>query len=379
MATPSLPLSVERPQTKAAAVHAVPFMGNPISLEELLACVDQHAASAPTGFQRRSWLGAIMKRLAPVVGAHPECVAVRDTATGALVALFAFEVRREMGIRIARFIDLGVSDYNAPLIIDRSDQSLPRNKALLDCVSRCLTGVDVLLLERIHPGVLTPHPAGLPSRHSGNSLTIIDSVESFVRSRGKKYRKELERSYRVLEAEGAWSFQRAIGHEEVERAYAALEQKQAERHADKADRYALNKPQFSAFYRDILACPTGLAQIFTLTVDGQIIAALLGIEHASTFTLLRIANGGEHWRHVSPGRLIVMETMRHFCAKGVKDFDMGIGDYAFKRGFGMQPVPLVDIVIPVTAFGVPFAAVTRLRTRLRQSRWARRLVDSARA
>ena len=176
----------------------------------------------------------------------------------------------------------------------------------------------------------------------------------------------------------SWAFKRASTGEEIAEAFTALEIQQAERHVDKAGAYTLGLPRYSAFYRDVLADPSGLAQIFTLTVDGRVIAALLGIRHDTTFTMLRIANGGEAWRHVSPGRLVVIEVMRHFVTQGVKTFDMGIGDYAFKRGFGAVPVPLVDLVIPVSARGIPYAAAVHLRARLRRNTVVQTLLHQVR-
>ena len=238
---------------------------------------------------------------------------------------------------------------------------------------------------------LAAHSAAQPSRHQGNALTITDSVETYIRSRGKKYRKEVERCYRVLESEGAWAFARADSAAEIDAAFAALERQQAERHAGKADDYALAGSQFSAFYRDVLADQESAARIFTLSVNGAIIAVLLGLahcdpaplgdaakakqgEHGGTFTLLRIANGGADWKHVSPGRLIVVEAMKYYDARGVKTFDMGIGDYQFKRGFGTEPVPLVDLVVPVSLRGMPYVAAARLKSHLRRNERFRALV-----
>jgi CelD/BcsL family acetyltransferase involved in cellulose biosynthesis len=357
------------------APQARPWTAQVVSVETLL----QLAAtlSTPTGFQTPLWQRAIYRHLARPACAQPLAVVVRVAATGEVAALFALEVRREAGVRIARFADLGVADYNAPTVLAVGAFDADAAQAVVAALVRAVPGVDVVAFDRVHPGTLDMHPAAQPARHSGNSLTIIDSVDDFIRSRGKKYRKEVERCYRVMESEGAWSFQRAEGADAIDAAFTALEQQQAGRHAGTAD-YALNAGQFSMFYRDVLGDPAGTAQIFTLTVNGTIIAALLGLQHQQTMTLLRIANGGEAWRHVSPGRLIVVELMRHCCPQGIKTFDMGIGDYAFKRGFGTEPVPLVDIIIPATLRGWPYVAAMRLKSRLRRNDRVRALVQRMR-
>ena len=328
---------------------------------------DLTAAVAPTGFQTPAWINAVYRHLVPACGNTPLAVALHAPDSTELLGVVPLYVRQQNGLRIAKFADCGVTDYNAPLLADLSSRS---PASLLKSLKPALSGVDVLMLERMLVSPANPlsmHPAARPSRMSGNTLTIIDTVDDFVRSRGKKFRKEVERCFRVLESEGAWSFQRSQTPADIAKAFEALEQQQAERHAGKGSSYELAAPQYGSFYRDILNSESELGHIFTLTVDGQIIAALLGIVHNGTFTLLRTANGGEAWRHVSPGRLIVIEAMRHFCAQGVKTFDMGIGDYAFKRGFGTEPIPLADLVVPVSWRAMPYVASLRLKDRLREN------------
>ena len=64
-----------------------------------------------------------------------------------------------------------------------------------------------------------------------------------------------------------------------------------------------------------------------------------------------------------PAGSIVVEAMRYFLARGVSTFDMGIGDYAFKRGFGIEPEPLVDLVAGLTWRGKAVAALHRAKAR----------------
>lgn len=330
-------------------------------------------------FQHPVWLANVYRHLVAATGAQPLCLGVRSAPQGPLLAVLPLLVRREGRLRVARFADCGVSDYNAPL---RSAGGLGSLTAahLLAALKPALNGIDMLALDRMPVTPLDPlslHPAAQPARLHGNRLTIADGVDGFLRARGKKYRKEVERCTRLLTAAGDWSFARATTGPEIEQAYATLEVLQAERHAGAGD-YALAEPRFETFYRALLADPSGLGHIYTLSVDGAIIAVLLGIEHGATFTLLRIAHSGGAWRQMSPGRLIVVEAMRAFCARGVTTFDLGMGDYAFKRGFGAQAVPLADLVVPLTARAVPTVAAFRLKSRLRRNERLRTLVQRLR-
>ena len=342
--------------------------------ESIIQAADQLAATAaPTGFQTPAWLAAVYRHLVPAGKGMPLCLTVRSQTTGGLDALLPFYVRDEGGLRIARFADCGVTDYNAALGGDWA-QSDP--DALIAALKPALAGVDVLELRRLpHDSTLGRHSRATPSRYTSNRVTMPDGVNAYVRARGKKFRKEVERSFRVLASEGVWAFERAATPAKIETAFAALERQQGERHADKGCGYALGAPQFGAFYREVLADPSGFAAIFTLSVNGTIIAVLMGIEHRDTFTLLRISNGGEAWKHVSPGRLIVVETLHYYVGRGIRAFDMGIGNYAFKRSFGAQQSPLIDLVVPVSWRGWPYAAKFQLMARLRQYERLRGLIQ----
>ena len=62
--------------------------------------------------------------------------------------------------------------------------------------------------------------------------------------------------------------------------------------------------------------------------------------------------------------------MKYFVARGVRRFDMGIGDY-LKRGFGVEDVPLYDLIVARDLSALPGALFHRLKGRLRQNKLAR--------
>jgi CelD/BcsL family acetyltransferase involved in cellulose biosynthesis len=349
---------------------------------EIQAALSDASLVAMTGFQRAGWVRSIYRWMAPAVDADPVVVSVRDPVSGGIICVLPLVIVRESGLRIARFADLGVCDYNAPLLGPAAGEAT-NWASVVSAVKRAMSDCDVVQLERM-PQVAGAGLAQLSTaraaRHSGNALTVVDSVDTYIAGRGKKYRKEVERCFRVLAGEGAWEFSRCVTPDQIAAAYSALERQQGERHADKHDAYTLSQPQYAKFYREVLA--DGLqsgAAIFMLKVDGNIIAVLLGVVYQSTFLLLRIANGGEAWRHVSPGRLIVVCAMKELFAQGVNTFDMGIGDYQFKRGFGTEPIVLVDVLEPISLKGRAWVLAQRMRARLRDNERVRGVVQMVRA
>ena len=149
----------------------------------------------------------------------------------------------------------------------------------------------------------------------------------------KNFRKEVERCHRLWEKGGAPRFYRATTPEEIARVYSVLEEQQSARHAALGSKYVLDEPAYRAFYERLAmdGSEAELAALFAVEAQGEIIATLFGIVHDGAFTLLRISTAGHAWGHLSPGRLVVVEAMKYFVARGVRRFDMGIGDYLQTR------------------------------------------------
>src|SRR5690606_36251764 len=140
----------------------------------------------------------------------------------------------------------------------------------------------LILLERM-PATIGGRPNALvtrfgitPARHSGNVLVVSDTVEAYLRGRGKKFRKEAERCHRIWQKEEAPRFYRATTPEEIARVYSVLEEQQSARHAALGSKYVLDQPAYRAFYERLAmdGSEAELAALFALEARGEIIAAL---------------------------------------------------------------------------------------------------------
>lgn len=327
-----------------------------------------------TVFQSEPWLAAIGRGLARDGCGELVALDIADASNGERVALLPLTIARERRRTVARFADLDVSDYRGPLLGPAAPQDKAGERALWAAVKRGLPGVDLIRFEAMpaeiggRPNPLARRHDATPARLKGLSVRIETTVEAMLRDRGKKYRKEAERCFRLLAKEGAPKFRRAETPGEINRAYAVLEAQQSARQMAIGHAYVLDQPQYYEFYRDLLITEreSGFAAIFTLEAGPEVVAALMGVVRDDTFTLLRISNGGEKWQHLSPGRLIVIEAMRHFVERGIRTFDMGAGDYPFKRGFGAVEIELFDLVAACSLRGLPTIAVERSKTFVRQ-------------
>ena len=156
---------------------------------------------------------------------------------------------------------------------------------------------------------------------------------------------QLARSWRVFSRNPGAAF-RVIG--DVDEALAVLDTtdaQQQERMQQLGLPFNLNDETCSKFYRDLVR--RGLAEGYViasaLTCGREIVATVLGIRQGNGFVFLRISNAGKQWSPCSPSRLIIERTMAALHRDGVRNFDLSIGNYAFKRRFGAAPLPLTDV------------------------------------
>jgi CelD/BcsL family acetyltransferase involved in cellulose biosynthesis len=94
--------------------------------------------------------------------------------------------------------------------------------------------------------------------------------------------------------------------------------------------------------------------VSALRSDEGVMATQLGIRQQKNFIFLRISNAGRQWSHCSPSRLIIERTMAALHRDGVREFDLSIGNYAFKRRFGAVQFPLTDVSIALGWRGIPY-------------------------
>ena len=141
------------------------------------------------------------------------------------------------------------------------------------------------------------------------------------------------------------------------RVLSAMEIQQDARMRHLGLKFMLNDETCAAFYRSLVSdnLASGYAVLSALTVGEEVVATLLGIRNGSRYVMVRISNAGEKWSNCSPGRLIIERTMAALHQDGVRHFDFSIGNYAYKRRFGVVPVALAEITAALSWRGWPFA------------------------
>ena len=332
-----------------------------------------------TPFQDPRWLDAWYRAFANFDSVEPLIAIISDAATLQQVALLPLIRRVQDGVRIIEFADLDLTDYNAPML---DGAAAPRDARtaralwhdLLAALKRLPGGADLIRLRKMpvelerQPNPLALLDGASPCPLNGNVVTTADDFDVYRYSLGRTVRKELERSWRVFTRYPGAAFQIVADQDEALRVLSTMEIQQGARMQHLGLNFILNNETSAAFYRHIVGenLRSGYAVLSALTVGEEVIATLLGVRSGQRYVMVRISNAGEKWSNCSPGRLIIGRTMAALHRDGVRSFDFSIGNYTYKRRFGVAPVALVDITAALSWRGIPYALRDRAVRELRR-------------
>jgi len=333
------------------------------------AAAQWHDYRSPTPFQEPRWLDAWYQAFADADDVEPLIAIVSDAATLQQVAILSLIRRVQNGIR---------TDYNAPVLGPAAPRDANTSRALwrdlLAALRRMPGGADLVRLRKMPVDLGgRPNPLALLDDASqcafnGNIVTTGDDFEVYRRSLTRTMRKQLARCWRVFTRDPAATFK--IVTDEIEALWilATMEIQQGARMQYLGLNFFLNNETCASFYRNLVGnnLKSGYAVLSTLTVGNEVVATLLGIRTGSRYVMVRISNAGEKWSNCSPGRLIIDRTMAALHLDGVREFDFSIGNYAYKRRFGVAPLALVDITAALSWRGLPLALRDRAVRELRR-------------
>jgi CelD/BcsL family acetyltransferase involved in cellulose biosynthesis len=331
-----------------------------------------------TPFQDWQWLEAWYGAFAAVDHVEPLIAIISDAATGQPAVLLPLVRRRHKGIRIVEPADLDLTDYNAPLLGAAAPRDAKAARAMWQDLRAALRrlpgGADLIRLRKM-PVELDgkPNPMALlggagPCALNGNIVTTGDDFDAWRFTLERTVRKELERSWRVFTRDSAAAFRIIADKDEALRVLATMEAQQGDRMQHLGLNFVLNNETCAAFYRNLVEANVGngFAVLSALTVGDEVVAALLGIRRGSRYVMVRISNAGEKWSNCSPGRLVIERTMAALHEDAVRHFDFSIGNYAYKRRFGVARIALADFSAALSWRGLPHALRDRAARRLRR-------------
>ena len=340
----------------------------------------REAGAAATPFQSVQWLDSLYAAIKADPAIEPMIAWIEDAASGAFAMALPLLRHAKGGATHLSFADLGMSDFNAPLLGAAAPQSRGEALAAWTALRRVLPRADIIHFEKMPPRVEGRiNPLALlggvrDCAVNGNLIETGEDFDAWRFSLPRSVRKELERNWRVFTRHDDARFELIENPDEALRVLETMEVQQQARLAELGLEYKLGHPVIAGCYREVLArhAASGFAALGVLKSGDEIVAALLGLRDRDTLVLVRLTHGGKEWATCSPGRLAISRLMGEMHARGVRKFDFSVGNYAYKRRFGPVPQPLVDLSTPRSLRGVPVhlrliaGAVLRRYPELRQ-------------
>jgi CelD/BcsL family acetyltransferase involved in cellulose biosynthesis len=311
-----------------------------------------HREGLATPFQGPDWISAWYATLGSEQAIEPLLVFVTERDTGQAVLTLPLIRHRVDGLDVIAFADLGVTDYNAPILGHGAPTQPKAARTLWERIVEALPPADLIQLRKMPVSVRgRANPLALlhgvhPSHSPGFSVSMPEDWDAYLHALTKKFRKELGRSFRIFEKEGDAAFRRIETVDEAMRALAVMNEQQRARLEEMGYTYAIDEDDYEAFYAGVVAegLANGTTILTALICDGVIVAALLGVTDGTSLVMVRLSHASGDWMKIGLGRLVIERTMHALHQRGIRHFDFSIGDYPYKSGFGVEPGPLLDFV-----------------------------------
>jgi len=337
-----------------------------------------------TNFQHKHWLDAWYRAFDDI---DPLIAIICDTITQRDIALVPLVCRNHLGARLVEFADLGVSDYNAPMLASDA----PRDSANLRAIGHTLLTAlrqlpdrpDLIRLKKMPVEIHgRPNPLAATEWAGSSSVNgnVVDLGDDFEAYRASIRKIQLQRRWRVFTRHPGARFEVVTGVDEALRILDVMDHQQHKRMKQLGQKFVLDEPRYAKFYRDVVGRghAEGYAVVSALICGDEVVATTMGLRHGPHYTLIRNSNAGSQWSNCSPALLCIERTMEALHWQGVRYFDLSIGNHDYKRRFGATPLPLTDVSIALSWRGMPYVlrdrAMQRLRRYPRLAEQARRAV-----
>ncbi|HVV32856.1 MAG TPA: GNAT family N-acetyltransferase [Vitreimonas sp.] len=303
---------------------------------------DLETNGACTAFQARAWLKPWFEILGAAHGATPVLVTVRDAKSRRPLMFLPLCLRVAGGARRIEFADLGVSDYNAPLLAKDFAPSQAAFAALWADIVRALPSADLIVLEK-QPDMVAGQANPLVSlpgvetmRVRAWDLPLPATREDYDKALDKVVRKELKRKHKNLEMEGPVALIDATTEAEAREIFETHLRQRQVRGTPLGDETPLGQAYVKFYDAAFVANSTsGFSLLSKLLVGGELGATLMALHHRDHHLLIMHCFETGRWGKKSPGIVAVNAAITQQIAAGTRLFDFTIGNETYKLQFGV--------------------------------------------
>ena len=172
------------------------------------------------------------------------------------------------------------------------------------------------------------------------------SIEAFEKNLSRNARKQRKRRRNQLEQAGDVQFKTCETQEELSAAFDHLAKLHGARHRSKGEIGSFQSTRYRQFHLALMmaALKADELRLLTLTLNG----AVIGVEYAfisnGVLAFFQTGFNPEH-SDLSPGHLLMMQTIDEAINDGAVKIDLLKGDYDYKRTYAKQTQTSVDMEI----------------------------------
>lgn len=308
---------------------------------------DLFDGSAATAFQHPLWLHSLYTGLASQAGATPLIVVVRHRTTGALAMVLPLLRVRRRPIKTVEFADLRVSDYLAPVCSLKIFSELLRDESACAEIQCLVRPFDLLRMTKLPDGRLPIEnllaaPRRVAMDSSAYATVLVAPFEQWRASAlDRSYQKELAKKSRQLQKKGVLSFACCGDSASILDALDVMKKFRGPRFQSHGDGDLLQRPEYYGFYSDVALRGLGsFVRLYAMKMDGEVIAAVLGLCHQGSFLVIMSAFDIAGYKSQSLGALMFEQVARDCIERGDQMLDFTIGDEPYKKLFGAQLSPM---------------------------------------
>jgi CelD/BcsL family acetyltransferase involved in cellulose biosynthesis len=317
-------------------------------------------------YQSREFLDIWLDTIGRASRIEPCFVVVRD-ADGRPILYLPLIIETKFNVRLLRFMDCGVADYNAPIVA--ADRTLSRQEFhdVWADVLALLPSFDVIDLKKIAgdvAGAFNPltYLDCTPFGESGHAIVLTRlRDQTDTRRAVARQRRKLQGHAKSLHQIGEPRFTVNPPAAEAARMTERLFELKRQKYERTSTPDFLATPGVERFYREMTS-PGRLGTIShlsALTIGGAVASAHLGFIGRGRFYYIFPAYDTAFGRH-RVGHLLLQHLIDQSVAHDFDTFDLGVGDDSYKYKWATHHLALQSHERAVTGAGRVYLQMRRV-------------------
>jgi CelD/BcsL family acetyltransferase involved in cellulose biosynthesis len=318
-------------------------------------------------YQSREFLDIWMNTIGKASRIETYLVVIRDDA-GQPVMYLPLAIETSFNVRLLRFVDCGIADYNAPILAAGYKPSRQEFDELWAEVLSLLPGFDVIDLKKIAgdvDGAFNPltYLDCAPYGQDGHAMRLLVEPGKKTASNSLvRLSRKLDRYYDEIGAIGEPIFVVNPGGPMSDLVTQNLFDLKRRKYAQTQIADFLATPGVTEFYREIASSrPTGaIGHLSALMIGDTVVSAHLGFVGRGRFYHILPAYDADYARY-RPGHILLRYLVDGAVKQGIETFDLGVGNESYKETWATHKLALYDHERAMTAAGQVYLQMRRVR------------------